>query len=92
MADYALGGFHYRPRNDSVAAYEVPYSQSMYYFMSHIMLVTNLPSAYSAYEKLTFPFHPHLWLAIGLVLALGCLVICLLQRYLKSFPQVSYLS
>lgn len=88
VADYALGGFHYRPRNDSNTASEVPYSQSMYYFMSHIMLVTNLPSAYSAYEKLTFPFHPHLWLAIGLVLALSSLVICLLRCYWKPLPQV----
>lgn len=88
VADYALGGFHYKPRNDSSPGSEVPYSQSMYYFMSHIMLVTNLPSAYSAYEKLTFPFHPHLWLAIGLVLALSCSVICLLRCYWKPFPQV----
>lgn len=89
MADYALGGFHYKPRNNSDARHDVPYSQSMYYFMSHIMLVTNLPSAYSAYEKLAFPFHPHLWLAIGLVLVLACLAIWLLQRGLPTFPQVT---
>ncbi|KAH8396481.1 hypothetical protein KR222_011296 [Zaprionus bogoriensis] len=89
VADYALGGFHYKP-SDSNAAWEVPYSQSMYYFMSHIMLVTNLPSAYSAYEKLAFPFHPHLWQAIGAVLALSCLAIWLLRRCWRPFPQHPY--
>ncbi|XP_064539680.1 uncharacterized protein Ir7b [Drosophila montana] len=86
MAEYALGGFHYKPNERG----EVPYSQSTYYFMSHIMLVTNLPSAYSAYEKLAFPFHPLLWQAICLVLALGCLALWLLQRCWKQLPQHPY--
>lgn len=43
--------------------------------MSHIMLVTNLQSAYSAYEKLAFPFDPALWRAIALVLVLACLLL-----------------
>ncbi|KAM8719840.1 hypothetical protein ACLKA7_005979 [Drosophila subpalustris] len=88
-ADYALGGFHYKPR-DGAAAHEMPYSQSTYYFMSHIMLVTNLPSAYSAYEKLAFPFHPHLWQGIGLVLALSYLFIWLYQRCCRRYSQHPY--
>ncbi|KAH8387802.1 hypothetical protein KR093_009527 [Drosophila rubida] len=88
-ADYALGGFHYKP-SDGGDGSEVPYSQSMYYFMSHIMLVTNLPSAYSAYEKLAFPFHPQLWRAIGLVLALSYLLVWLLQRRHQRYSQHPY--
>ncbi|KAH8270699.1 hypothetical protein KR044_006647 [Drosophila immigrans] len=84
--DYALGGFHYKPSNGS----EAPYSQSMYYFMSHIMLVTNLPSAYSAYEKLAFPFDPQLWQAIGLVLALSYLLLWLHQRRYQRYSQHPY--
>ncbi|XP_034478193.1 uncharacterized protein LOC117784544 [Drosophila innubila] len=85
-ADYALGGFHYKPR-DGGAAKEMPYSQSTYYFMSHIMLVTNLPSAYSAYEKLAFPFHPHLWQGIGFILALSYLLIWLYQLCYRRYSQ-----
>ncbi|XP_017872479.1 PREDICTED: uncharacterized protein LOC108620111 [Drosophila arizonae] len=85
-AEYALGGFHYKPNERD----EVPYSQSRYYFMSHIMLVTNLPSAYSAYEKLAFPFDPALWRAIALVLALGYFVVWLLNRFAKKMPQHPY--
>lgn len=88
-ADYALGGFHYKPRNGS-ASNEMPYSQSTYYFMSHIMLVTNLPSAYSAYEKLAFPFHPHLWQGIGLVLALSYLLLWLYHRRYQGYSQHPY--
>lgn len=80
-----MGGFHYKPNERG----EVPYSQSTYYFMSHIMLVTNLPSAYSAYEKLAFPFHPFLWQAICVLLALSCLSLWLLQRFWKQLPQVN---
>ncbi|XP_060661742.1 uncharacterized protein LOC132795194 [Drosophila nasuta] len=86
-AEYALGGFHYKPSNSSE---EQPYSQSMYYFMSHIMLITNLPSAYSTYEKLAFPFHPQLWLAIGLVLALSFLLLWLHQRRYQRYSQHPY--
>ncbi|XP_033172156.1 uncharacterized protein LOC117148716 [Drosophila mauritiana] len=76
-ADFSLGGFHFKPSAGS----EIPYSQSTYYFMSHIMLVTNLQSAYSAYEKLSFPFSPLLWRAIGLVLILACLLLMLVVRW-----------
>ncbi|XP_039498026.1 uncharacterized protein LOC120455683 [Drosophila santomea] len=75
-ADFSLGGFHFKPSAGS----EIPYSQSTYYFMSHIMLVTNLQSAYSAYEKLSFPFAPLLWRAIGVVLILACLLLMLVLR------------
>ncbi|EDV99938.1 uncharacterized protein LOC6565379 [Drosophila grimshawi] len=85
-AEYALGGFHYKPNEGT----DMPYSQSKYYFMSHIMLITNLPSAYSPYEKLAFPFHPLLWQAICLVLALGCLSLWLLQRFWKHLPHHPY--
>ncbi|ALC49723.1 Ir7b [Drosophila busckii] len=86
LADYALGGFHYKPSDHR----EVAYSQSTYYFMSHIMLVTNLPSAYSAYEKLAFPFHPLLWRMIGLLVIVCCAVILLLQRCRQHLPQHPY--
>ncbi|XP_016948914.2 uncharacterized protein LOC108023786 [Drosophila biarmipes] len=76
-ADFSLGGFHFKPSAGS----EIPYSQSTYYFMSHIMLVTNLQSAYSAYEKLAFPFSPFLWRVIGLVLLLSCLLLFLVDRW-----------
>ncbi|XP_034671023.1 uncharacterized protein LOC117903232 [Drosophila subobscura] len=86
-ADFSLGGFHFKPSAGS----EIPYSQSTYYFMSHIMLVTNLQSAYSAYEKLAFPFHPLVWQAIGLVLALGCLLLLAIDRRWKhQLPQQPY--
>ncbi|XP_043660552.1 uncharacterized protein LOC122624874 [Drosophila teissieri] len=76
-ADFSLGGFHFKPSAGS----EIPYSQSSYYFMSHIMLVTNLQSAYSAYEKLSFPFAPLLWRAIAVVLILACLLLMLVLRW-----------
>ncbi|XP_030379257.1 uncharacterized protein LOC115627656 [Scaptodrosophila lebanonensis] len=80
LADYSLGGFHHKPANlEAAAADAVPYSQSTYYFMSHIMLVTNLPGAYSAYEKLAFPFRPMLWWCIVLVLMLGCFIVLLVH-------------
>ncbi|KAH8421504.1 hypothetical protein KR009_010110, partial [Drosophila setifemur] len=75
-ADFSLGGFHFKPSEGS----EIPYSQSTYYFMSHIMLVTNLQSSYSAYEKLAFPFSPDLWRMIGVVLILACLLQMALRR------------
>ncbi|KAH8363747.1 hypothetical protein KR200_009679 [Drosophila serrata] len=75
-ADFSLGGFHFKPSAGS----EIPYSQSTYYFMSHIMLVTNLQSAYSAYEKLAFPFAPLLWRAIAVVLILACLLLAVVVR------------
>ncbi|KAH8238563.1 hypothetical protein KR032_010169, partial [Drosophila birchii] len=75
-ADFSLGGFHFKPSAGS----EIPYSQSTYYFMSHIMLVTNLQSAYSAYEKLAFPFAPLLWRAIAVVLILACLLLAMVVR------------
>ncbi|XP_017017959.2 uncharacterized protein Ir7b [Drosophila kikkawai] len=75
-ADFSLGGFHFKPSAGS----EIPYSQSTYYFMSHIMLVTNLQSAYSAYEKLAFPFAPLLWRAIAVVLILACLLLGVVVR------------
>ncbi|XP_037723369.1 uncharacterized protein LOC119555823 [Drosophila subpulchrella] len=76
-ADFSLGGFHFKPSAGS----EIPYSQSTYYFMSHIMLVTNLQSAYSAYEKLAFPFSPLLWRVIALVLILACLLLLMVRRW-----------
>ncbi|KAH8367944.1 hypothetical protein KR084_004616, partial [Drosophila pseudotakahashii] len=79
-ADFSLGGFHFKPSAGS----EIPYSQSTYYFMSHIMLVTNLQSAYSAYEKLAFPFAPLLWRAIGLVLILACLLLVMVKHCLRG--------
>ncbi|XP_017085305.2 uncharacterized protein LOC108117408 [Drosophila eugracilis] len=87
-ADFSLGGFHFKPSAGS----EIPYSQSTYYFMSHIMLVTNLQSAYSAYEKLAFPFGPVLWRAIGLVLFLACLLLMVVSRWLRGhkLPRNSY--
>ncbi|XP_017143575.1 uncharacterized protein LOC108156538 [Drosophila miranda] len=86
-ADFSLGGFHFKPSVGS----EIPYSQSTYYFMSHIMLVTNLQSAYSAYEKLAFPFHPLVWQATGLVLALGCLLLLGIdRRWQVVLPQHPY--
>ncbi|KAH8284457.1 hypothetical protein KR018_006040, partial [Drosophila ironensis] len=89
-ADFSLGGFHFKPS----AGAEIPYSQSTYYFMSHIMLVTNLQSAYSAYEKLAFPFSPLLWRVIGVVLLLACLLLmalkCWLRRRKDWLPQDPY--
>uniref|UniRef100_A0A6P4F2G7 Uncharacterized protein LOC108046389 n=1 Tax=Drosophila rhopaloa TaxID=1041015 RepID=A0A6P4F2G7_DRORH len=79
-AEFSLGGFHFKPS----AGNEIPYSQSTYYFMSHIMLVTNLQSAYSAYEKLAFPFSPLLWRAIGLVLILACLLLVMVKRWWRG--------
>ncbi|XP_017051778.1 uncharacterized protein LOC108095264 [Drosophila ficusphila] len=75
-ADFSLGGFHFKPSAGS----EIPYSQSTYYFMSHIMLVTNLQSAYSAYEKLAFPFSPLLWKVVALLLILACLLLAILKH------------
>ncbi|XP_052849960.1 uncharacterized protein LOC128260766 [Drosophila gunungcola] len=87
-ADFSLGGFHFKPSAGS----EIPYSQSTYYFMSHIMLVTNLQSAYSAYEKLAFPFDPLLWRAICLVLILACLLLLMVDRWWRGheLPRNSY--
>ncbi|XP_001963865.3 uncharacterized protein LOC6503931, partial [Drosophila ananassae] len=85
-ADFSLGGFHFKPS----AGAEIPYSQSTYYFMSHIMLVTNLQSAYSAYEKLAFPFSPLLWRIMGVVLILACLLLmawrCCRRRQILEDP------
>ncbi|XP_068159963.1 uncharacterized protein Ir7b [Drosophila tropicalis] len=87
-ADFSLGGFHFKPSSSGAP---VPYSQSSYYFMSHIMLVTNLQSAYSAYEKLAFPFHPRVWLAIGVVIVSMCALIWMAQHLLHPIlPDINY--
>ena len=68
-----MGGFSYRKDLNHLSSF----SQTNYFFLSHIYIVTNVINFYTKYEKLAFPFHYNVWFALGLICALGSLVICI---------------
>ncbi|XP_037813407.1 uncharacterized protein LOC119604700 [Lucilia sericata] len=70
--DFALGGFSYRKDLDSTSTF----SQTNYFMLSPIYIVTNVINFYTTYEKLAFPFHYTVWFALGLIFALSSLLIC----------------
>lgn len=76
--DFALGGFSYRKDLDSSSTF----SQTNYYMLSQIYIVTNVINFYTAYEKLAFPFDTAVWFALGLIFTLSSLLIyaCGLRR------------
>ncbi|XP_065365310.1 uncharacterized protein LOC135958333 [Calliphora vicina] len=77
--DFALGGFSYRKDLD----YSSTFSQTNYFMLSPIYIVTNVINFYTTYEKLAFPFHYTVWFALGLIFALSSLLICTCGRRRK---------
>lgn len=53
------------------------FSQTNYFYLSQINIVTNVINFYTKYEKLAFPFHNHVWLALGIICAFSSLLICI---------------
>uniref|UniRef100_A0A1I8PK33 Ionotropic glutamate receptor C-terminal domain-containing protein n=1 Tax=Stomoxys calcitrans TaxID=35570 RepID=A0A1I8PK33_STOCA len=70
-ADFALGGFYYKPYLNTTS----PYSQTNYYYLSETFMISNVFNVYSTYEKIAYPLQVKLWYAIGLTLLLSSALI-----------------